>query len=97
LKETNEVIKDMKNISRKFEEVDVQFLSKIEMENYAQKKKVRDSFMEIINKRREHWDKMNDERNKIRPPKVVKMVEAEYYREEIIRSTEEIMKSDLSI
>jgi hypothetical protein len=97
LKETNEIIKDMKNISRKFEEVDVQFLSKIEMENYAQKKKVRDSFMEIINKRREHWDKMNEERNKIRPPKVVKMVEAEYYREEIIRSTEEIMKSDLSI
>lgn len=87
----------MKNISRKYEDVDVQFLSKIEMENYEQKRKIRDSFMMIINKRREHWNSMNDDRNKIKVPKIPVMVEAEYYREEIIRSTEEILKSDLTI
>ena len=87
----------MKNVSRKYEEVDVQFLSKIEMENYEQKRKIRDNFMLIVNKRREHYNSMNEERYKIRAPKTAIMVEAEYYREEIIRSTEEILKSDLSI
>ena len=87
----------MKNISRKYEDVDVQFLSKIEMENYEQKRKIRDSFMMIIKKRREHWNSMNDDRNKIKVPKIPVMVEAEYYREEIIRSNEEILKSDLTI
>lgn len=94
IKETNDIVKDMKNITRKYEDVDVQFLSKIEMEIYAAKKKVRDGFMSIINKRRELWDKQNEERNKIKPKKTPKMVEAEYYREEIIRSTEEIIKSE---
>jgi hypothetical protein len=91
---TNEILKDMKNITRKYEEIDVQFMSKIEMEQYAMKRKVREGFMNIVNRRREQWNKTAEDRNKIKKPKISIIVEAEYTREEIIRSTEEIMKSE---
>ena len=85
----------MKNITRNFEDIDVQFLSKIEMENYEQKRKIREGFMVNVNRRRDNWKAMAEQRNLIKVQKPKNVVEAEYYREEIIRSNEEIMKSEI--
>ena len=88
----DKILKDMKNVTKKFEEIDIQFLSEIEQQNYQKKKQIKENFLKIINSRKAHWNSLNEERIKIKSSTVSKIVEAEYWREEVLSTKEEFVK-----
>lgn len=92
--EEEDIKKNYKTISKYFEEEDAEFLSSIEKQKRAEQKKVRDRFMEVINKRREIFNQRKEEREKLFKETVEAEVEVEFIREEILQTTEEVLNSE---
>jgi len=85
------ITKDMKNISRKFEEMDIHYKSKLEQEIYEIRKKKREAFLNIVNKRKSHYNTFNSDREKLNSNISRKIVESEYIKEDIIEQKEEMI------
>jgi uncharacterized protein YbaP (TraB family) len=91
--EEEDIKKNIKSISKVYEEEDSEFLSAIEKQKRAENKRSRELFMSYVNKRRQQWEDKKDVREKLYKEKEEIIVEIEYVREEILHTTEEFLKS----
>jgi uncharacterized protein with WD repeat len=91
--EEDEIRKNMKNLSKVYEEEDSEFLSAIEKLRRAEKKKAKELFMGYVDKRRQLWEERREEREKLYKEPEEVIVEIEYVREEILHTVEELVRS----
>ena len=92
--EEEDIKRNFKNLSKIYEEEDSEFLSAIEKQRRAEQKKIRESFMAIVNRRRSLWNDRKEERENLYKEPEEELVEVECIREEILQTFEEIIKSD---
>jgi hypothetical protein len=92
--EEEDIKKNFKSIARVFEEEDSEFLSVIEKQKREEMKKIRERFMNVVNRRREQWEASKEDRDKLYIEPKEELVEAEYISEEILQTVEEVLKSD---
>jgi len=69
-------------------------LSEIDKVKRAARKKVRDEFMSIVNRRREEWEKNKPVRDTLYVEPDYVLVEVDVIREEIINTFEEIISTE---
>jgi len=92
--EDEDIKKNFKKIAKFYEEEDSQFLSAIDQLRRAERKKIRDIFMNTVNRRRAAWDELKSEREKLVPESEVVIVEHEFIIEEILHTNEEVLALD---
>jgi hypothetical protein len=92
--EEDDIKKNLKTISKVYEEEDSQFLSAIDKIKRAERKKIRDNFMATINRRRQIWADLKSERDVLIPEVETKIVEHEFIIEEILHTQEEVLNAD---
>ncbi len=92
--EEEDIKKNFKQIQKLYEEDDSQFLSAIEQLKRNERKKIRETFMSTINRRRSLWESQKEEREKLVPSVESVIVEHEFIIEEILNTHEEIINTD---
>jgi hypothetical protein len=91
--EEEDIKKNMKSLFKVYEEEDSEFLSAIEKQKRAERKKAEELFRGYINQRRRLWEVRKEEREKLYKEPEEVIVEIEYVREEILHTVEELEKS----
>lgn len=92
--EEEDIKKNFKAIGKIYEEEDSEFLSEIDKGKRAIRKKIRDEFMAIVNRRRDMWNKSKPVRDNLYVEPEAIYVEVDVVREEIINTFEEIISTE---
>lgn len=92
--EEEDIKKNFKAIGKIYEEEDSEFLSEIDKGKRAARKKVRDEFMAVVNRRRELWEQSKPVRDTLYIEPEPVYVEVDVVREEIINTFEEIISTE---
>lgn len=92
--EETDINKKFKEISKIYDEEDSEFLSENDKIKRAARKKIRDSFMNVVDKRRKQWDENKSMREKLYTEPEAVYVEVDVVREEIINTFEEIISTE---
>ena len=92
--EEEDIKKNFKTISKVYDEEDSQFLSAIEQFRRNERKKIKESFMGTLNRRRTKWEELKEERLRLVPHVEPEIIEHEFILEEIIHMQEDVLRSD---
>mgnify|MGYP000973774644 CR=1 FL=1 len=92
--EESDINKNFKEISKIYDEEDSEFLSENDKIKRAARKKIRDAFMTVVDKRRQKWDENKSIRDSLYKEPEAVYVEVDVVREEIINTFEEIISTE---
>lgn len=92
--EESDINKKFKEISKIYDEEDSEFLSENDKIKRAARKKIRDSFMSVVEKRRKTWEDNKTLRDSLYKEPEAVYVEVDVVREEIINTFEEILSTE---
>ena len=92
--EESDINKKFKEISKIYEEEDSEFLSENDKIKRAARKKIRDRFMNVVDKRRKIWDDNKSTRDILYIEPEAVYIEVDIVREEIINTFEEMISTE---
>ena len=92
--EESDINKKFKEISKIYDEEDSEFLSENDKIKRIARKKVKDAFMVVIEKRRQNWEDNKVLRDSLYKENEQVYVEVDVVREEIINTFEEIISTE---
>ena len=92
--EESDINKQFKEISKVYDEEDSEFLSEHDKIKRAARKKIRDSFMNVVENRRKNWENNKSLRESLYKETEAVYVEVDVVREEIINTFEEIISTE---